>query len=126
MSLIRVVVLLLLLCCSSAAASAQGVACDIIEREGSTATFLQGGAIITATNPLFNCDGGRLRIRANSANVIRASGQIDLYGNVEVQDTARVLTANQAVFFMRTRKLSATGSALAAAGLSPREATVTA
>jgi lipopolysaccharide export system protein LptA len=97
----------------AASASAQGVVCDIIERQGSEAIISNAGqptefGIIYRAH--FRCDGGQRTIIADTATYSRASGQIELFGRVEVSDPERIMRSARATYFTQIRQLSATGN----------------
>jgi lipopolysaccharide export system protein LptA len=104
---------LLAVAASSAPAAGQGVVCNLIDRPGSSATISNAGlptefGIIYRAH--FVCDGGQRVIIADTATYSRASGQIELFGNVNVSDPERILTSTRATYFTQMRQLSATGS----------------
>jgi hypothetical protein len=96
----------------AASASAQGVVCDIIERQGSEAVISNAGqptefGIIYRAH--FRCDGGQRTIIADTATYSRASGQIELFGRVEVSDPERIMRSARATYFTQVRRIFASG-----------------
>jgi lipopolysaccharide export system protein LptA len=92
--------------------AAQGVACNLIEREGGEAIISNAGqqtefGIIFRAH--FICDGGRRTIIADTATYSRASGQIELFGRVEVSDPERIMRSARATYFAQIRQLAARG-----------------
>jgi lipopolysaccharide export system protein LptA len=110
----RACVLLLGITLAAAApASAQNVVCNVIERQGGSATISNAGlpteyGIIYRAH--FVCDGGQRTIMADTATYSRASGQIELFGRAEIRDPERILTAARATYFTQIRQLSARGN----------------
>jgi lipopolysaccharide export system protein LptA len=93
------------------AVAAQGD-CDIIS--SGTATGQNQGTpqeVLTITVPVVHCAGGR-RLRADYAVLSRASGMLNLLGNVHFQDSARTLTSTNAQYFSQQRILIASGNAV--------------
>jgi hypothetical protein len=91
------------------AASAQ-TTCDVIRVPGSETTQMNPGTtseilVITGGAHLV-CSGNR-RIRSNQATMVRASQRVELFGDVEVDDPERTMTAGEATFFSATRQLDA-------------------
>jgi len=95
----------------STSASAQETNCISRERPGGSYRANNAGMpneVGVFTKPDLLCDGGR-RILADLATTSRASGRIELVGNVEVQDPDQRLQADRATFFSRTKHLTANG-----------------
>lgn len=100
----RCLVLLLTLGALPGMARAQGQNCDLA---GSRQLYsVSGGAIIYVGGPVFNCDNGS-RILADSAIILQQSGRADFMGNVRFNDAERTLTAQQAQYLPRERKVMA-------------------
>jgi lipopolysaccharide export system protein LptA len=93
------------------AAAAQGD-CDIIQ-SGTTSVQNQGSPqeVVSITVPVVSCAGGR-RLRADYAVLSRASGMLNLLGNVQFQDSARTLNSTNAQYFSNQRILIASGNAV--------------
>jgi lipopolysaccharide export system protein LptA len=86
--------------------------CTII-RSGTTNLQNQGTPqeVVTMTYPVVQCAGGR-NLTADYAVASKASGQLNLVGNVQFQDSARTLTSANAQYFSRQRILTASGNAV--------------
>lgn len=85
-------------------AAAQSQNCDLA---GSRQLYsVSGGAVIYVGNPVFNCDNGS-RILADSAIILQESGRADFLGNVRFSDAERSLTAAQAQYLPRERRVMA-------------------
>lgn len=102
----------LLLAVGVAPVSGQNVVCNVIERQGGSATISNAGlptefGVIYRAH--FVCDGGQRTIMADTATYSRASGQIELFGQAEIRDPERILTAARATYFTQIRQLSARG-----------------
>jgi lipopolysaccharide export system protein LptA len=91
-------------------ASAQTTTCDVIYVPGSETTQMNPGTssevIVITGGAHLVCTGNR-RIRSTQATMVRASQRVELFGNVEIDDPERTLTANEATFFSATRQLDA-------------------
>ncbi|HUF50264.1 MAG TPA: hypothetical protein VMN60_05490 [Longimicrobiales bacterium] len=98
----------LLLLIPAAYGAAQQRVCNLNSRPGGVLNT-PAPNFTTATLPVITCEGG-LTITANTANY--TPGRIDLFGDVNVRDAERTLTADQAVFFNARRELQATGRAV--------------
>jgi lipopolysaccharide export system protein LptA len=109
----RVVILAgMMLLTVTGSAAAQRVVCNVIERQGGSATISNAGlptefGVIYRAH--FVCDEGQRTILADTATYSRASGQIELFGRAEVQDPERILNAARATYFTQLRQLSARG-----------------
>lgn len=110
MRLLRLATVLMLMCVALPASGQQQTTCTLIDRPGSEAIGTQGGDIMTYTNPLLRCDGGRLTMSADQGNLNRILGRVDLFGNVVVQDGDRTLTTDRAVYLSAQRRMEATGN----------------
>jgi lipopolysaccharide export system protein LptA len=104
--------LLLALLLPAAPAVGQGVVCNLVDRPGSSARVSNAGlptefGIIYRAH--FICDGGQRTILADTATYSRASGQIELFGNVNVTEPERVMTAARATYFTQLRQMAAMG-----------------
>jgi lipopolysaccharide export system protein LptA len=64
------------------------------------------GAVIYVGAPVFSCTNGS-RILADSAIIIRENGRADFLGNVRFTDAERTLTAQNAQYMSRERRLMA-------------------
>ena len=85
-------------------ASAQSQNCDLA---GSRQLYsVSGGAVIYVGSPVFNCENGS-RIVADSAIILQQSGRADFLGNVSFSDAERTLTAQQAQYLPRERRVMA-------------------
>jgi lipopolysaccharide export system protein LptA len=103
--------LLFFIACATSAA-AQPVTCDVVQRGGEAIISNAGqptehGIIYRAH---FICDGGRTTMIADTATYSRASGQMQLFGNVTVSNPERIMRAQRATYFTQIRQLSANGN----------------
>jgi lipopolysaccharide export system protein LptA len=94
-------------------ARAQRVSCNLLERPGGEMIISNAGqptesGIIYRAH--FVCDGGERTMISDTATYSRASGQIVLFGRVEVSDPGRVMRSAQATYFTNLRQLSASGN----------------
>jgi lipopolysaccharide export system protein LptA len=104
---------LALLLGGAASAAAQPVTCNLVRREGGEAIISNAGqptefGIIYRAH--FLCDGGRSTMIADTATYSRASGQIELFGRVEVSNPDQVMRSARATYFTQLRQLSASGN----------------
>ena len=108
----RLLPVLLLLGAAAPAAAQERTRCVQIERPGSSVTGMQGGSVMTFTNPAFRCDGGRMTMSADAGNYSEAAGRFDLFGNVVMEERGRSLTTDRAVYLSAQRRIEATGRAV--------------
>jgi lipopolysaccharide export system protein LptA len=107
------VLALVLLLAGAVSAAAQPVTCNLVRREGGEAIISNAGqptefGIIYRAH--FVCDGGRSTMIADTATYSRASGQMELFGRVEVSNPDQVLRSARATYFTQLRQLSASGN----------------
>ncbi|HEY0672848.1 MAG TPA: hypothetical protein VGD27_11300 [Longimicrobiales bacterium] len=93
-----------LLLFAPASVQAQGQSCDLA---GSRQLYSVGeGAVMYVGGPVFTCDSGS-RITADSAIYLRETGRVDFIRNVRFADADRTLTAQNAQYLPRERRVMA-------------------
>jgi lipopolysaccharide export system protein LptA len=87
--------------------SGQAQNCDLA---GSRELYsVDQGAVIYVGGPVFTCDGGS-RINADSAIYVKVTGRVDFIGSVRFDDAERILTADNAQYLPRERRVLAQGN----------------